>query len=90
MTLEVYIAGTSWGYLLHGAPAGDDCRPPVTTLASTFTFTDSDGFDVFVYRWTSTEPAEAVVQIAHGGVERGPVPLWIRWAAFWGHLVGGQ
>lgn len=37
--------------------------------ASTFTFTDPDGFEVFVYKWAPSDPARAVVQIAHGGVE---------------------
>jgi len=36
---------------------------------STFTFTDPDGVEVFVYTWAPEDPATAVVQIAHGGVE---------------------
>lgn len=39
------------------------------TDASTFTFTDSDGFEIFVYRWLPDGKTKAVVQIAHGAVE---------------------
>ena len=38
---------------------------------TTFTFTDPDGFDIFVYKWSpepGTEP-RAVVQVAHGAAE---------------------
>jgi alpha-beta hydrolase superfamily lysophospholipase len=41
----------------------------MTTNASTFTFTDSDGFDIFVRRWEPEGTARAVLQIAHGAVE---------------------
>jgi len=41
----------------------------MATRTSTFTFTDPDGFEVFVYKWVPEGPASAVVQIAHGGVE---------------------
>jgi len=38
---------------------------------STFTFTDSDGFEIFVYKWAPDADAatRAVVQIAHGAAE---------------------
>jgi alpha-beta hydrolase superfamily lysophospholipase len=39
------------------------------TRSSTFTFTDPDGFEVFVYRWAPDGRAKAALQIAHGGVE---------------------
>ena len=39
------------------------------THASTFTFKDPDGFEVFVYKWSPSYRPRAVVQIAHGGVE---------------------
>ena len=41
------------------------------TIKTTFTFTDPDGFEIFVYKW-SPEPgvkARAVVQVAHGAAE---------------------
>jgi alpha-beta hydrolase superfamily lysophospholipase len=41
------------------------------TQDTTFTFTDSDGFKVFVRRWVPPEGVQpkAVVQVAHGGAE---------------------
>jgi len=38
---------------------------------TTFTFTDSDGFEIFVYKWVPEAGVEtkAVVQIAHGAAE---------------------
>jgi alpha-beta hydrolase superfamily lysophospholipase len=39
------------------------------THASTFTFKDPDGFEVFVYKWAPSYRPRAVLQIAHGGVE---------------------
>jgi len=38
---------------------------------TTFTFTDPDGFEIFVYKWMPEEGVEtkAVVQIAHGAAE---------------------
>jgi alpha-beta hydrolase superfamily lysophospholipase len=41
----------------------------MTTVADSFIFTDPDGFEVFVYKWSPVGGAKAVVQIAHGGVE---------------------
>lgn len=41
----------------------------MATHASTFEFTDADGFGVFVYKWAPEGPARAVLQIAHGAVE---------------------
>jgi alpha-beta hydrolase superfamily lysophospholipase len=41
----------------------------MATRTSTSTFTDPDGFEVFVYKWVPEGSASAVVQIAHGGVE---------------------
>jgi alpha-beta hydrolase superfamily lysophospholipase len=38
------------------------------TTASTFTFTDSDGFEIFARRWEAERP-RAVVLVAHGAVE---------------------
>ena len=38
---------------------------------STFTFTDPDGFEIFVYKWTPPPEIslQGVVQIAHGAAE---------------------
>ncbi len=41
----------------------------MATHASTFEFTDADGFTVFVYKWEPADPPRAVLQIAHGAVE---------------------
>ncbi len=37
--------------------------------SSTFTFTDKDGVDIFVYKWQPDSSPKAVVQIAHGLAE---------------------
>ncbi len=37
--------------------------------SSTFTFTDKDGVDIFVYKWQPDSNPKAVVQIAHGLAE---------------------
>lgn len=37
--------------------------------ATTFTFTDPDGFEIFVRRWEPEGQARAVLQVAHGAVE---------------------
>ncbi len=41
------------------------------TQKSTFTFTDPDGFNVFVYKWAPEDgvPVRGAVQIAHGAAE---------------------
>ncbi len=41
------------------------------TQRSSFTFTDPDGFEIFVYKWTPDEgvPLRAAIQIAHGAAE---------------------
>ncbi len=36
---------------------------------SNFTFTDSDGFEIFVYHWMSDSPRKGIIQISHGMVE---------------------
>ena len=38
---------------------------------STFSFTDPEGYEIFVYRWGPPDgvPAKAVVQIEHGAAE---------------------
>lgn len=40
-------------------------------MQTTFTFTDPDGFEIFVYKWTPEESfkPKAVVQVAHGAAE---------------------
>jgi len=43
----------------------------MTANASTFTFTDRDGLEIFVYRWLPGREPRAVLQIAHGAVEHG-------------------
>jgi alpha-beta hydrolase superfamily lysophospholipase len=42
-------------------------------MLTTFTFSDSDGFEVFVYKWSPSEDQKpkAAVQIAHGAAEHG-------------------
>jgi len=42
-------------------------------MQTTFTFSDSDGFEVFVYKWSPNEDQKpkAAVQIAHGAAEHG-------------------
>jgi alpha-beta hydrolase superfamily lysophospholipase len=37
--------------------------------ATTFTFDDAEGFEIFVRRWEPDGPPRAVLQIAHGAVE---------------------
>jgi alpha-beta hydrolase superfamily lysophospholipase len=39
------------------------------TNASSFTFTDQDGFEIFVRRWQPDGAPRAMLQIAHGAVE---------------------
>ena len=41
----------------------------MSSSATTFTFTDSDGFEIFVRRWEPLGGVRAVLQIAHGAVE---------------------
>jgi alpha-beta hydrolase superfamily lysophospholipase len=43
----------------------------MTTVATSFTFTDPDGYEIHVHRWVPGESPQAVLQIAHGAVEHG-------------------
>lgn len=41
----------------------------MATQQRTFQFTDTDGFDIFVYEWAPSQTPRAALQIAHGAVE---------------------
>jgi alpha-beta hydrolase superfamily lysophospholipase len=43
----------------------------MTTIATAFTFTDPDGYEVYVHKWVPEDTPRAVLQIAHGAVEHG-------------------
>lgn len=51
--------------------------------ASTFTFTDPEGFEVFVRQWEPEGDVRAVLQVAHGAVEHGG--RYARLAGFLNH-----